>query len=123
MNKNLEFIGYENYVITDMGKVWNIKRKHWVRPRDDGFGYLQVALYKDGKAKNFRVHRLVALAFLPNPDELSDVNHRNEIKSDNRLENLEWTSHKDNCNYGTRNERLSKKIYCVELDKVFKSVS
>lgn len=68
-------------------------------------GYLRVGLTKDGKQKKYLVHRLVAIAFLDNPNNLPDVNHRNEIKTDNRVENLEWMSRRDNMNYGDRTKK------------------
>ena len=80
-------------------------------------GYLQVQLCKDGKRKWFRVNRLVASAFLENPDNLPCVNHRNEIKTDNRAENLEWCSYEDNINHGTRNKRVSKAMTNGKLSK------
>lgn len=83
--RSLDFMGYDDYAVTDNGRVWSIKRHQWLKPRDNGFGYMQVALYKDGKMRNFKVHTLVALAFLPNPRNLKELNHINEIKSDNRV--------------------------------------
>lgn len=74
--------------------------------RDKGSNYQRVGLSKDGKNKHFYVHRLVATAFIKNPNNYTDVNHLNEIKSDNRLENLEWCSRKYNINYGTHNIRV-----------------
>ena len=68
-------------------------------------GYLRVGLVKDGKQKKYLVHRLVAIAFLDNPNNLPEVNHRNEIKTDNRVENLEWMSRRDNMNYGDRTKK------------------
>ena len=74
----------------------------------------------NGKSTNYTVHRLVAQAFVPNPDNLSDVNHKDENRNNNRVDNLEWMSHVDNCNYGTRNERSaanrSKAIEQLTLD-------
>ena len=70
-------------------------------------GYLTVQLCKDGKKLRRSVHRIVAEAFIPNILGLSEVNHINENTWDNRVENLEWISHRDNCNYGTRNMRVS----------------
>ena len=70
-------------------------------------GYLRVGLVKDGKQKKYLVHRLVAIAFLDNPNNLPEVNHRNEIKTDNRVENLEWMSRRDNMNYGDRTKKAS----------------
>lgn len=70
-------------------------------------GYLRVGLVKDGKQKHYLVHRLVAIAFLDNPNNLPDVNHKNECKTDNRLINLEWMSRRDNMNYGDRTKKSS----------------
>lgn len=70
-------------------------------------GYLRVGLTKDGKQKKYLVHRLVAIAFLDNPNNLPDVNHKNECKTDNRLVNLEWMSRRDNMNYGDRTKKAA----------------
>lgn len=85
---------------------------------------MQVCLTaENGKSKKLYVHRLVALAFIPNPAGLPQINHKDENKKNNHIKNLEWISVKDNSNYGTRNERISKAnsipVYCVELNKVF----
>jgi hypothetical protein len=71
-------------------------------------GYLQVDLWKNSKAKVKFVHRLVAEAFIPNPDNLPCVNHKDEDKTNNCATNLEWCSYTFNNNYGTRNKRLAK---------------
>lgn len=88
-------------------------------------GYLQVELWKEGKKKNYKVHRLVAEAFLENPQNLPQVNHLDENKQNNNVENLEYCDLKYNCNYGTRNERMgkakNKKVICLELNKIFES--
>ena len=67
-----------------------------------------MALSKDGKEKKQRIHRLVAVAFLDNPFNYTDINHKDEIKTNNNVNNLEWCSYQYNNNYGTRNKRLSK---------------
>ena len=73
------------------------------------FGYLQVFLYKNGRSKRFTVHQLVASYFLP--DQMGkEINHINEDKLDNRVENLEYITHKENCNYGSRNSRMATKL-------------
>lgn len=71
-------------------------------------GYLNVCLCRDGKAERKLVHRLVATAFLDNPDNFPQVNHKDENKENNRVENLEWCDSKYNANYGSRNERVAK---------------
>lgn len=71
------------------------------------YGYYHVVLSKGGKHKNFRVNRLVAEAFVPNPNNYPHVNHKNEIKTDNRAENLEWCTGQYNHNYGTIKKRIS----------------
>ena len=81
------------------------------------YGYLQVQLCKDGKRKWFRVNRLVATAFLDNPEGKTEVNHIDEDKTNNRVDNLKWEWHKDNINHGTRNERVSKAMTNGKLSK------
>lgn len=89
-------------------------------------GYYFVSLSKNGEQKKYKVHRLVAQAFLPNPNNLPCVNHKDETPSHNNVENLEWCTQKYNCNYGTCRERMisslrnhpkkSKKVYQYTLD-------
>ena len=74
----------------------------------NSFGYKQINLYKDGKMKRYLVHRLVAIAFIPNPNNLPVVNHKDECKSNNNVNNLEWCTYEYNNNYGTKKERLSE---------------
>lgn len=82
-------------------------------------------LYKDGVNKQFLVHRIVAEAFLPNLQNLPQINHKDENKKNNCANNLEWCDTKYNINYGKHNENVAKshckKVYCVELGKVFES--
>ena len=117
--------GYEGlYQVSNMGRVKSLERfrkgKHnslvfvnekILKSRKDGGGYLRVSLSKEGKIKTFKVHRLVASAFIDNPNNLLEVNHINEIKDDNRVNNLEWCNKSYNCNYGSRNERMAKSKY------------
>lgn len=74
----------------------------------DGQGYCEVGLCLDGIVKYYHVHRLVALAFIPNPENKPTVNHKDENKENNRVSNLEWMTMKENANYGTRLERCYK---------------
>ena len=73
-------------------------------------GYLHVVLSKNNKVKAYLVHRIIAETFLPNTDNLPCVNHKDEDKTNNSVENLEWCDAKYNSNYGTRNERMSKSL-------------
>lgn len=127
-----DIIGYEGqYAITSCGKVWSYKSQKFLKPYEDGGKYLKVSLSKNGKVKRFKVHRLVAEAFIPNPEEKPIVNHKNEDKHSNYLNNLEWVTAKENINYGTGIARAKinglgnhpKKVYCVELDRYFSCIS
>ena len=70
-------------------------------------GYLFVNLSRNGKRRHFKVHRLVAEAFIPNPENKPQIHHRNEQKDMNFVENLSWATAKENVNYGTRNKRIA----------------
>jgi hypothetical protein len=87
--------GFENYQITTEGRIYSIKTKKWIKPSFDKYGYLQVCL-KSTKYFSFRVHRLVAITYLGLSDYNNIVNHINGIKTDNRVENLEWVTQKQN---------------------------
>ena len=112
--------GYEGlYAITPEGEVWSYKRKKFLTPIDNGDGYLIVALYKDRQRKWYSLHRLVADAYIPNPDNLPQVNHKDENKTNNCLQNLEWCDAKYNINYGTKIDRQKKPILQYDLDGNF----
>ena len=101
--------GYEGYYqVSNLGRVRNIKFNRELKACFDNYGYLLVVLSKCGKYRTRTVHRLVAETFIPNPDNLPQVNHKNEIKADNRSQNLEWCTNLYNNNYGTKKERLAK---------------
>ena len=96
-----EIDNYPNYVVYDNGRVQNIKTGRFLHPQFFGNGYLRVGLSKDGKPKQFLVHRLVAEAFLPNPDNLPVVNHKDGNPSNNNVSNLEWCTQEYNTNYNS----------------------
>ena len=140
--------GYEGiYQVSNMGKVKSLKRtinnsttyggkatikERILKPKKDKDGYEAVGLNKDGKRKDFRVHRLVADAFIPNPNNYPIVNHKDEVKDNNVVSNLEWCTVRYNNTYGTTCERrvasnmygkkFCKKIRCTTTDEVFDSI-
>ena len=116
--------GFEGiYAVTSCGRVWSYRKNKFLKPGDNGKGYLFVGLCKNGKRYQILVHRLVSEAYIPNPNNLSEVNHKDEIKSHNWINNLEWCDHKYNINYGTLIEKISTKIQCVETKEVFDSLT
>ena len=119
--------GYEGlYLITSCGKVWSYRSKKFLKPYNDGFGYWKVELCKGGVRKQIKVSRLVLMTYNPVEGmENLDANHIDENKDHNWLSNLNWMTHKENINYGTRNERVAKAnsrpVRCVETGEVFES--
>ena len=110
--------GYENYEVSSEGRIRNKKTGKILKPVKKSNGYLQITLCKDSKHhKVFSVHRLVAIYFIPNPENKPTVNHINENKEDNRVENLEWMTGAEQNEYSK-----SKKVYCYELDQTFDSM-
>ena len=110
---------YEDcYKISTAGRITGIKYhkilKYYIRPD----GYATVILCKNNKKKLYRVHRLVAETFIPNPKKLSEVNHKDENKLNNHIDNLEWCTSQYNKNYGTRNQRCmimrGTPVKCIE---------
>lgn len=122
-----------SYQVSNLGKIKSLSRfngrysckEQILKPRSDKKGYLRISLYKNNKIKNFFVHRLVAMAFIPNPDNLPQINHKNEIKTDNRVENLEWCSAYYNMNFGKRPDLYSKPIKQIKgnIEIIYKSIS
>ena len=99
--------GYEGlYEVSNKGNVRNVRRNTLLRLPKTNKGYIQVVLCKNGIMNGLKVHRLVAQAFIPNPDNLPMVNHKDEDKTNNNVDNLEWCDAKYNSNYGTSIERM-----------------
>jgi len=88
--------GYENYLISDRGRVYSCKRKKFLKPGKNRYGYFYVVLCKNGISKSHTIHRLVALAFIPNVFNKRTINHIDGIKTNNYVENLEWSTHSEN---------------------------
>lgn len=99
---------FEDYLINRKGEVYSKKTNKFLKPWLDSKGYLQVQLFKNGNKYSFKVHRLVAIVFLPNPNNLPEVNHKDENKQNPNLDNLEWCTVEYNNNYGTRGYRISQ---------------
>ena len=128
-----EIKDYEGlYQVSNLGRVKSSTKI--LKNRLSKRGYYIVTLYKNGKSTTKWVHRLVAEAFIPNPDNLPQVNHKDEDKLNNRVDNLEWCTAKYNCNYGTHNSKLSlalkdkagrpgKAVHCIDLDIIYASAS
>lgn len=113
-------VGFEEYyLVSDSGQVWSLRRHKVLKPKIDRYGYEVVGLSINGKSYHRTVHRLVAQAFIPNPNNLPTVNHINEDKTDNRVSNLEWTSIADNDNHGTRNERMADTKCRLPVEQIF----
>ena len=118
------FKGFEGlYEISSLGRVKSLNYNNTgvekiMRPQKNRNGYLHVGLRRNGKYKNLYVHRLVGEAFIPNPEGFEQVNHRDEVKTNNCVENLEWCSAKYNMNYGTRMEKqVAARSKAVEASK------
>ena len=110
--------GYEGlYMVSNGGDVKSVKNGILKPSVYKGTGYYYVGLYKDGKRKGYTIHRLVADAFIPNPNNLPCVNHKDESKINNNVENLEWCTHRYNSNYGCRNEKISAKSKGVNIGR------
>ena len=116
----VKVVGFENYEVSNLGRVRNIKSGIVLKPQLRRDGYLMQGLWKNNKKKHLLLHRIVAIAFIDNPDEKPCVNHIDENKTNNDLSNLEWCTIRENINHGTRTkrsaEKRSKKVVQLDLD-------
>ena len=123
--------GYEGlYQVSNLGRVKSLdhlvkhrhegrmalKRSCMLKPKTKKNGYLFVCLSNESKLKYFHIHRLVAQEFIPNPENLPEVNHKDENKTNNCVENLEWCTHKYNNTYGTKIKRHQKHVTQYLMD-------
>lgn len=98
----------ENYAISNLGRIKNLKTNRIIKPDKEEKGYCRLSVKINGIKKHFPVHRLVAIAFIPNPLNKSQVDHIDCDKTNNRVDNLRWVSNKENSNY--RWERIRKAL-------------
>lgn len=126
-------IGYEGlYEVTDTGLVYSVRSKKYLSQKKRSDGYMEVNLWRNNFGQSFLVHRLVAEAFIPMVSGLEQINHKDENKSNNNAENLEWCNAKYNSNYGTNRKRgvytrrsrqsNCRKVKCVETSNVYESI-
>jgi len=121
-------IQYEGYEVSNFGRIKSYKydkeNGKILKPSRDTKGYLQLDLRIGGrkyeKRVHLAVHRLVAMAFIPNPENLPQVNHKDENKENNHVTNLEWCTNEYNGRYGTHDERVAQKrrkpVYSIDID-------
>ena len=120
-------VNYPNYMVSNLGRIKSLgngstRREKFLKNQKDRCGYSYIGLNKKNKRKKFSIHRLVAEAFIPNPNNLPEVNHKDENKTNNFVyvnedgsvdldkSNLEWCDKQYNANYGTRIKRINSKI-------------
>lgn len=110
-----DVIGYNGlYEVSNWGNVRTSKRQGTkgglLNTTITKYGYKRIMLYKKGKYKNYFIHRLVAKHFIPNPQKYPFVNHKDENKTNNHVDNLEWCTARYNLNYGTHNKKISETL-------------
>lgn len=109
--KCLDVLGFPDYWVTKDGRIWSYQSVRYLSPTRDNKGYLSIGLNDiTGKICTKKVHRLVALSFIPNPEGKEQVNHINGLKDDNRVENLEWVTNQENKDHAVEH-RLHKHRY------------
>lgn len=92
----MEIEGYENYLIYEDGRVYTKKYNRFLTQRNHNKGYYEIKLSKNGKEKIFKLHRLIALHYIPNPENKPCIDHINRDRKDNRIENLRWATCSEN---------------------------
>lgn len=116
MWKDIE--GYEgSYAVNELGQVWSYRKEDIKAQGINTSGYPVVGLYKNNIRTMYTVHRLVAKAFIPNPDNLPQINHKDEDKTNNNVDNLEWCTAEYNVRY-----TCNKAVRCIETGEVFGSL-
>ena len=102
------------YAITEDGRVWSYRNKKFLKLQKGKTGYYKVVLSKNNTQKTYNIHRLVAIAYIDNPNDYPCINHKDENKLNNKVENLEWCTYQYNSNYGTSKDKIrQKRVGCI----------
>lgn len=113
---------YPHLLVSDKGRVWTTTYNRELKSHTTNRGYLRINLSKDKTVKRVHIHRLVAEAFIPNPNNLPTVDHIDGNKLNNNVENLQWLSYSDNTRKANNGSiGICKPIICVETGKIYKS--
>lgn len=110
----MDIIDYPQYLIYPDGKIWSKRKKKYMKPATHRKGYLYLILYNDINKKTLRIHRSVAIHYIPNPNNYPEIDHINRNKKDNRIENLRWATRSMNMlNIGLKNSNTSGHKYII----------
>lgn len=93
-------LDYPDYLVYEDGRIWSGKTNKFLKPAYTKAGYASVELFNENGSRRFLVHRLVATAYIPNPNSFPQINHKDENPKNNHINNLEWCTAKYNMNYG-----------------------
>lgn len=115
------------YQVSNTGKIRNTKTKHILKPVTQSNGYMKVCLTKNKIQKNKTIHRLVAEAFIPNTNNLPCINHKDEDKTNNNVNNLEWCTQEYNTKYSRQlhptRDKQTKSVMCIETKTIYASIN
>ena len=123
-----DIVGYENlYQVSNLGNVKTVKQNKILKQHISAFGYLRCRMRKNNKTKKIVVHRLVAKAFIPNPENKPCVDHIDTNKQNNNVKNLRWVTYSENMKnpitIKAMNTYKYKKVCCLENGEIFNSIS
>lgn len=114
-----EVVGFEGfYIVNNLGEIFSLRTNKKLKPYKDRDGYLRVRLYGKDKKVWIGVHKVVATAFLNNPQNYTEINHLNYIRDDNRVENLEWCDSEGNTQWSIQHYKGHghKNVICEDID-------